>query len=207
VFIAVDYPVVRAWLQALVDAEEDMVTVGEAGDGEAAVRDAPAAWPNVVVLDVPRPGSGVMAAADAVARACPGVKLLVLSAHETPAYVRQMFAAGAAGYALTRSAADDLARAVRVVAAGGTYLDSRLAGELVRPGTEGMAEPVPELSDREAEVVKLLARGYSLKEVAAKLAISVRTVETYRARSLEKLGVRTRAALVRFAYERGWLNW
>jgi DNA-binding NarL/FixJ family response regulator len=205
VFVADDHPIVRAGLRALIDAQPDMTAVGEAADGEGAARDAPAARPDVVVLDVRMPGCGGVAAAGAIARACPGVRVLAVSAHEDAGYVRQMLAAGAAGYVVKRAAADDLVRAIRVVAAGGTYLDPVVAGVVAGPYAGREAEPAAELSDREAEVVRLIARGYSNKEIGAMLKLSVKTVETYKARTFKKLGVRSRVGLVQFAAERGWL--
>jgi len=166
--------------------------------------------PDVVVMDVSMPGVGGAQAAERIRRECPGVKVLALTVHEDKGYLRQLLAAGAAGYVLKRAAAEELVRAIRAVAAGGVYLDPALAGKVVRgfvrqsPGEDTAAGGV--LSDREVEVVRLTAAGHSNKEVASRLDLSVKTVETYKARALDKLGLETRADLVRYALQRGWLQ-
>ena len=136
--------------------------------------------------------------------------MLALTVHEDKGYLRQLLAAGAAGYVLKRAAAEELIHAIRVVAAGGVYLDPALAGKVVggfvrRPPAR--APPTGgELSEREAEVARLTAAGHSNKEIAARLELSVKTVETYKARSMEKLGLQSRADLVRYAVQQGWLQ-
>ena len=164
----------------------------------------------MVVLDVSMPGISGAQAAERLRRECPRVKILALTVHEDKGYLRQLLEAGASGYVLKRAAAEELIRAIRTVAAGGIYLDPALAGKVVRsfvrkqPG-KGVAEEL-ELSEREIAVVRLIAAGHSNKEIAGQLAISVKTVETYKARSLEKLGLHSRADLVRYALQQGWLQ-
>jgi two-component system, NarL family, response regulator NreC len=131
-----------------------------------------------------------------------GRKVLALTVHEDPGYLRALLAAGATGYVLKRAAADELLVAIRAVAGGGLYVDPALAAEAGAP----QAIEAAALSEREAEVVRLVAGGYSNKEIAAQLAVSVKTVETYKARAMEKLGVRTRVGLVRYALGQGWLT-
>lgn len=211
VVLADDHAVVREGLKSLIDAEPGMTVVGEAGDGLAACERVLELMPDVVVMDVSMPGVGGAQAAERIRRECPGVKVLALTVHEDKGYLRQLLAAGAAGYVLKRAAPAELIRAIRTVAAGGVYLDPSLAGKVVRgfvrqsPG-EDTAAAVGELSDREVEVVRLTAAGHSNKEVASRLDLSVKTVETYKARALEKLGLETRADLVRYALQRGWLQ-
>jgi DNA-binding NarL/FixJ family response regulator len=207
VFLADDHPIVRGGLRALLDAQPDIEVVAEAGDGSAAVRGVLAARPDVAVLDVSMPGLGGAEAAARIRRDAPGVRVLALSAHEDAGYVRQMLAAGASGYVVKWAAADELVRAVRAVAGGATYLDpavadARPAGPAAPPAG---AWPAADLSDREAEVLRSIARGLAIKQIAARLDVTVRTVETYRARGMEKLGLRTRADLVRHAVRAGWL--
>jgi len=202
--LADDHAIVRAGLRALLDAEDGLRVVGESADGPAAVQLAMAECPDVLVLDVSLPGMGGAEVAERVRKECPEVKIVALTVHEDRGYVQRLMAAGAAGYVLKRAAADELVRAIRAVAAGGTYLDPSVAGGVVGPRSGGPA-PEVELSEREAEVVKQIARGYSNKEIAAKLKLSVKTVETYKARSLEKLGLHSRVELVRYAVARGWL--
>jgi DNA-binding NarL/FixJ family response regulator len=211
VVLADDHAVVREGLKSLIDAEHGMTVVGEAADGLAACERVLELRPDVVVMDVSMPGVGGAQATERIRRECPGVKVLALTVHEHKGYLRQLLAAGAAGYVLKRAAAEELVRAIRAVAAGGVYLDPALAGKVVR----GFVRQSPagdttasggELSDREVEVVRLTAAGHSNKEVAARLDLSVKTVETYKARAVEKLGLETRADLVRYALQRGWLQ-
>ena len=221
VLIADDHAVVRDGLKALVDAQPGLTVVGEAGDGDAAHRQACALAPDVLVLDLSMPGGGGAETAARVARDCPGVRVLALTMHEERGYVTALLRAGAAGYVVKRTASAELVRAIRVVAAGGTYVDPSLAGALLtghsqprpaqRPeaapgdGPSGAGERWGDLTAREAEVLRLVARGHSNKEVGAALAIAVKTVETHKANGMGKLGLGGRAALVRFALDRGWL--
>ncbi|QDV39590.1 response regulator transcription factor [Tautonia plasticadhaerens] len=208
VFLADDHPVVRGGLRALIDAQPDMEVVGEAADGEAAVLGVLDTGPDVAVLDVSMPEVSGAEATARIRRDRPAVRVLALSAHEDIGYVRQVLAAGASGYVVKRAAAEDLVRAIRRVAAGETYLDPAIAGALVvglvRAPAGGPAAGA-ELSEREAEVLRRVALGHPLKQVAADLDVGVRTVETYKARAMEKLGLRTRADVVRYAAMRGWL--
>ena len=210
VFLADDHAVVREGLKALVNGQAGMEVVGEAADGQAALEGATALCPDVVVMDISMPGLSGAKATGQLKEACPGVKVLALTAHEDRSYLRQLLQAGAVGYVLKRSAAEALVHAIRTVADGGVYLDPALAGQVASAfvGKRGATDAAPEaeLSEREEEVVRLIAQGYSNKEIAARLALSVKTVETYKARSLEKLGLRGRTDLVRYALQRGWLQ-
>ncbi len=210
VFLADDHAVVREGLKALINAQADMEVTGEAGDGQGACEQVPPLQPDVVVLDVSMPGMSGAQAAEQLRKVCPEVKVLALTVHEDKGYLRQLLQAGAAGYVLKRAAAEELIRAIRTVARGGVYLDPTLAAKVVggfvrRPLGNGSAKE-GELSDREGEVVRLVAAGHSNKEIAGQLELSVKTVETYKARSLEKLGLHSRADLVRYARQRGWLQ-
>jgi DNA-binding NarL/FixJ family response regulator len=208
VFLADDHPVVLEGMKALVCARSDMVLAGTAADGLTACELVAAAPPDVVVLDVSMPGLDGVQAAERLRAKCPQVKVVALTFHEDPAYLRRLFEAGAAGYVLKRSAAEDLIRAVQVVAGGGIYVDPALAGRLVG-GFLGAADDrggAAPLSEREAEVARLIAAGHSNKEVAGRLDVSVKTVETYKARAMEKLGLHGRADLVRHALRQGWLD-
>jgi DNA-binding NarL/FixJ family response regulator len=164
----------------------------------------------VVVLDVSMPGLSGAQAAERLRRECPKVKVLTLTFYEDKGYLRQLLEAGVAGYVLKRAAAAELIRAIRTVAAGGVYLDPALAGKVVggfvRKPAGHPASKEADLSERETEVVRLVAAGHSNKEIASKLEIGVKTVETYKARSLEKLGLHSRADLVRYALQQGWLQ-
>jgi DNA-binding NarL/FixJ family response regulator len=210
VFIADDYGVVREGLKALVNAQPGLQVVGEAADGREACLEIKRLRPDVALLDVFMPGMGGAPAAEQLKRSCPDVRVVALTVYEDESYLRGLLEAGAVGYVLKRSAAEALIHAIHTVAAGGVYLDPSLAGKLVSIciDSRSMAEPTHPgvLTDREAEVVRLIAMGHSNKEIAARLSISVKTVETYKARSLEKLSLHSRADLVRYTLQRGWLK-
>jgi DNA-binding NarL/FixJ family response regulator len=207
--LADDHVVVREGLKALINGQTDMEVIAEASDGRAALQQVQAHQPDVVIMDVSMPELNGEQATEQLRREYPVVKVLALSIHEDTGYIRRLIEAGAAGYVLKRSAAETLIAAIRAVAAGEMYLDpalaSKLVSELMRDQSHASGPIGNDLSEREAEVVRLVAQGYSNKEVAAQLAISVRTIETYKARAMEKLGIDSRAALVRYAAQRGWL--
>jgi DNA-binding NarL/FixJ family response regulator len=207
VLLADDHAVVRAGLRALVDAQPDLEVVAEAGDGPAALRLATQTRPHVAVLDFAMPGLNGAEVAERLRHTCPDTKVLALTVHEDPGYLRQILQAGASGYVLKRSAAEELIHAIRALAHGGVYLDPAMAGRVV----EGyVGEPAggaeADLSEREAEVLRRIAVGLSNKEIAARLGVSVKTVETYKARSMQKLGLHSRVDIVRYALRRGWLR-
>jgi DNA-binding NarL/FixJ family response regulator len=216
VVIADDHGIVRDGLRALIEAQPGLTVVGEAADGDEAHRRACDLAPDVLLLDLSMPGGGGPEAAERVARDCPQVRVLALTMHEERGYVARLLRAGAAGYVLKRTAAVELVRAIRAVAAGGTYVDPSLAGTLLTAPTrtpptgmgaiEGRLAGQGELTARELEVLRLVARGHSNKEVGAALDISVKTVETHKANAMAKLGLVGRAALVRFALDQGWLG-
>lgn len=205
-----DHPVVREGLKLLVNAQPDMRVIGEAVDGEDACRIAKELRPDVVVMDLSMPNMNGAEAASRVRRDCPETHVLALTVHEERLYLTQLLRAGASGYVLKRSAPADLVRAVRTVAAGGTYIDPAVAGAVV----EGYLDPRTtiedaaheRLSDREREVLIRVSIGFSNKEIAAELGLSVKTVETYKARAGEKLGLKTRVEIVRYAARQGWLH-
>lgn len=209
VFLADDHAVVREGLKALINAAAGMAVVGEAVDGLAACEVIPSLRPDVVVMDVSMPRLTGSQATARLRLECPEVRVLALTVHEDKGYIRQLLAAGAAGYVLKRAAPEELIHAIRAVAAGGVYLDPGMAGKVVGGFVRQDAENGPqngELSDREAEVARATAAGFSNKEIAARIELSIKTVETYRARAMEKLGLRTRADLVRYAVQQGWFQ-
>jgi DNA-binding NarL/FixJ family response regulator len=207
VVLADDHEVVRAGLKSLVEASPEMCVVGEAADGEQAVARARDLAPDVVVMDVSMPGVDGAQATERITRDVPGVKVIALSAHEDRAHVTRLLQAGAAGYVLKRAAADELVRAIRTVGGGGTYVDPVLAGSLLRQSSQPFRHPEGHeaLSEREEEVLRRIAWGESNKEIATRLGISTKTVETYKARIGDKLGLRSRTDMVRYALQRGWL--
>lgn len=214
VLIADDHAVVRDGLRALISAQPGLLVVGEAASGVEAWRRACELLPDVVVLDVSMPGVGGLETAKRIAADCPTVKVLALTMHEERGYVSHMLRAGAAGYALKRSASSELVNAIRAVHSGERYVDPALAGSLLadyagrspRTSDPGRTVRAADLTPRETEVLRLLALGHSNKEIAATLSISVKTVETHRASGMARLGVSNRAALVRFAMAEGWLQ-
>ena len=205
-----DHPVVLAGLKALVGAEPDLIVVGEARDGRTALRMAIQLAPDVVVLDISLPEMNGIELAAALRNERPDCRILVLTVHEERAYLRQLLDLGVGGYLLKRSAADELPRAIHAVAAGGMYLDPAIAGKAVSGLASGASRPgagaTAELSEREADVLRLVACGHSNKAISARLSISVKTVETYKARAMEKLGFHSRVDVVRYAADQGWLR-
>jgi DNA-binding NarL/FixJ family response regulator len=210
VLLADDHNVVRAGLRALIDAQDDMEVVAEAADGEAACRLAAELAPDVALLDVSMPLLGGAQAAEQIVRERPETKVLALTVHEDRGYLQQLRQAGASGYLLKRAAADDLIHAIRTVARGGTYLDPSLAGKVLGGIVGRSAVPGPDgavaLSDREEEVLRLIARGFTNRQIAERLDVSVKTVETHKARAMEKLGVDSRAGIVEHAIHAGWMS-
>jgi two-component system, NarL family, response regulator NreC len=210
IFLADDHAVVRAGLKTLVDAQSDMMVVGEAGDGQSALEQIGDCAADLVIMDISMPQLNGAEATAQLRQLCPNIKVLALSVHEDTGYLRKLLEAGASGYVLKRSAADTLIQAIRMVAAGGVYLDPAIAGKVV--GTllgksVVVGDPAAtELSERETDVVRLIAQGYSNKEIATLLTLSVKTVETYKARAMEKIGLDSRVAIVRYALQRGWLQ-
>jgi two-component system response regulator NreC len=210
VLLAEDHEMVREGLKALVNAQPDMEVVGEAADGRAAVARAQELQPDVVVMDITMPGLNGLKATEHVKQTCPQVRVLTLTRHTDAGFIQQLFAAGASGYVLKQSASVELVRAIRAVAAGGSFLDPQITGKVIggyisqqaRPGDD----PQGELSEREAEVLRLIAWGHSNKEVAARLQISVKTVEAHKANTMKKLGLTSRIDIVRYALLQGWLQ-
>jgi DNA-binding NarL/FixJ family response regulator len=207
VALADDHPIVRAGIKALVQAEQEMEFVGEAADGAGTLQLIRSAAPEVLVVDVSMPGMSWLELMRRVGEESPELKVLILTVHEDRAYVQQMLQAKGHGYLLKRSAAEELVRAIRAVAKGGVYLDPAVAGKVLSPAAARNGPALAtDLSDREEEVLKLIAKGFSNKEAATRLNLSIKTVETYKARACEKLGLQTRAEIVRCATARGWLD-
>jgi DNA-binding NarL/FixJ family response regulator len=202
-----DHAVVREGLRSLLGSDSRFEVVGEAADGLTALSAVERLHPDIVIVDVSLPGMNGTQVTRKLKAMMPDVRMLALTVHEEGGYLRSLMDAGASGYVLKRSAASELLRALEVVGEGGTYLDSSIASQLVGKLSRKSTQTSPAaLSEREQEVVKLVAHGYSNKEIAAKLDVSVKTVETYRYRATEKLGLRSRADLVRYALDQGWLQ-
>ena len=206
VLLADDHPIVLAGVRAMIETEPGMYLVGQATNGTTALELLADTRPDVAVFDISMPDIGGNQLTRSALETRQSLRVLILTVHEDRAYVRQMLAAGAAGYLLKRSAADNLPRAIRAVASGGLYVDPAIANQVFIPVSSAPGDSSADLSDREEAVLRMTARGYSNKEIAARFTLSVKTVETYRARATEKLGLRTRAEIVRHAAARGWLR-
>jgi two-component system response regulator NreC len=210
--IADDHAILRAGLKMLVNAQADMEVVAEAPDGEMAIQTAREMKPDVALLDLTMPRVGGMKALEKMARDCRETRVLVLTMHDDPAYLKSALAAGASGYLLKRAVDSELLAAIRAVHRGGIFVDPRLANVLVqevlakRSSKAGRAQPAKLLSDRELQVLKLVAQGYTSAEISKQIFVGVKTIETYRSRFAEKLGLRTRSDVVRFAVQMGLLT-
>lgn len=209
IVLADDHPIVLKGLHNLIVAEGDFELVGEATSGAAALAMIRDRQPDVAIVDISMTGLNGIAVARRLANEMPLVKVLVLTLHEDRAFVRQAFEAGARGYVLKRSAAECLVQAIRAVVVGGLYVDPAIAGRMFdinprRPGQPD-ASAVLELTERETEVLKLAALGFTNKEIARQIDVGIKSVETYKARGAQKLGLKTRAELVRYAAGQGWL--
>ena len=207
VLIVDDHAVVRTGLRRVLDAEADIETVGEAADAERAVFEAIENNPDVVLLDVMMPGQSGIEGMPALLQAVPGAKVLVLSMQDDPRYVREAFDAGASGYVLKEAADTEVVRAIRAVADGARYVHPSLGARLIEADAEERRRTEDDpLSDREREVLRLLALGHTNQEIATMLFISVRTAETHRAHIMQKLQLGSRAELVRYALAEGLLE-
>jgi two-component system response regulator NreC len=207
VLIVDDHAVVRSGLRMLLEAEEDLEVVEEAGNADEAVRKSRLEKPDVVLLDIVMPGRSGLEAAPELHRAAPKAKILVLSMQDDPSYVREAFSLGASGYLLKEAADVELVQAVREVAEGRRYVHPILGARLAAAEAEAEAKAAADpLSEREREVLRLLALGHTNQEIAKMLYISVRTAETHRAHIMQKLRLSTRAELVRYALAQGLLE-
>lgn len=212
VLIADDHAILRSGLKLLVNSQPDMEVVGEGADGKQAIEMARETKPDIALLDLSMPHVGGMNALQAVVRDSRKTRVVVLTMHDDPAYLRSVLAAGASGYVLKRSVDADLLSAIRAVHKGGTFIDSSLADVLVQDAIatnqrkSARKLPTNLLSDRELQVLRMVAGGYSSQQIADQIYVSVKTVETYRSRLTAKLGLRTRSEVVRYAVRMGLLT-
>lgn len=206
-----DHAVVRSGLMMLLNAKEDMQVIGEASEGNEAIELSLRLRPDVVLMDLSMPhGKDGLTAAKELKQVLPETAILILTMHDDDEYLFRAIHAGASGYILKTAPHDELLTAIRSVAAGNAYLyptaTKRLMNEYVDRLRDGEGSSMETLSDRETEVVSLVAKGYSNKEVAEQLVISVKTVESHKANVMEKLGLKTRPELVKYAMKKGLLN-
>lgn len=209
IVLADDHAVLRAGLVSLLNAEEDLTVVGEAGDGAGCLELAVALEPDVIVLDINMPTCSGLEALPLIQERAPACKVLVLTMHDDPGYLRTVLHSGGSGFVLKQSASDELLTAIRAVHDGGVYMSPRHTRLLLEDTLEGgQAQPDDQiharyesLSEREAEIFKLTALGHSNAEIAEMLFLSIKTIETYKARMMRKLRLNGRASLVRMALE------
>ena len=210
IVIADDHGTMREGLRLLMNSQPDLEVVGEAADGREAIRITRELAPDVLLMDVSMPGMNGLEATKKLKEQCPNVRVLALTRHSDDGFLNQMLAAGAAGYALKLRSGDDLMRAVRTVAAGGTYIDPAIAGKLITRAARSPKKPGPtpraDLTEREEEVLRMIAWGHSNKEIAARLNLSVKTIEAHKANAMQKLNMSGRIDIVRYAVLRGWLK-
>ncbi len=212
VMLVDDHAMLRAGLQMAVNSQPDMEVVGQASSGSDAIGLAQSCQPDVVLMDISLPDVGGAEVTEQIRQELPSARVVAFTRHGDPSYLRRMLQAGASGYMLKNADAGALLQAIRVVAAGGAYIDPVLAGSLVetvinRGGTPGATPQVlVELTSRERDVLRLIAWGRSNKEIAGQFGISVKTVEYYKAQATEKLQLHSRTDIVRYALAQGWLR-
>ena len=211
IVLADDHPIVLDGLRNLIRAEPDLQLVGEAASGLSALKIIREQRPDVAVLDISMPELNGILLSRRLNGEMPALKLLVLTLHEDRAYLNQALEAGVRGYVLKRSAVENLVQAIRAVMVGGLYIDPAIVGRVfeskqVNKRLAARKGVAPALTDREADVLKMAALGFTNKEIASRLDVGVKSIETYKARGLEKLGLKTRAELVRYASGQGWLD-
>lgn len=210
ILLADDHETVREGLRMILNAQPDMQVVATAGDGREAITQAERVAPDVVIMDISMPGLNGLAATMQLTERVPDAKVLTLTRHADSSYLQQLLRAGAAGYVLKQSRPAELLHAIRSVATGGKYLDAAMTAPVIGTYAKAPAAPGPEpttpLSPRETEVLRLIAWGNTNKEIAARLDLSVKTVEAHKANGMRKLGMRGRIDIVRYALLQGWLN-
>ena len=210
ILLADDHVTVRHGLKLLIDGQPDMKVVAEASDGNSAIQQAVVLKPDVIVMDISMPGMNGLEATRKLKQRQPDAAIVTLTRHGDDAYLQELLRAGVSGYVLKQSAPVELLQAIRAVAAGGHYLDSTLtarvtAGFLGREG-KGPGKPAAAVTERECEVLRLIASGYSNKEIGARLSLSVKTVEAHKANAMRKLGLSGRIDIVKYAVLQGWLH-
>ena len=210
VFVADDHAVLRDGLKALVNGQPDMEIVGEADNGRVTSEKAKELMPDILLMDISMPELNGIEATELIRKQCPSVKVLVLTAYKDKGYLDRLLKVGASGYVLKLSAAEELIGAIRTVAAGGIHLDPQLADRITDAyvSSQFLKGEVrkKELTSREEEVLRLIALGHSNKEISNVLKISVKTVESHKANLMQKLELKTRTEIVRYAVRQGWLQ-
>ena len=210
ILLADDHVVVREGLRLVIEGQRDMIVVCEAGDGASAIQQAQELRPDVVIMDISMPGMNGLVATRTLKRILPQCVVVTLTRHGDDAYLQELMRAGASAYVLKQSAPAELITAIRTCAAGGQYLDSaltaRVTAEFLSRDGRKVTQPGATPSERESEVLRLIAAGYSNKEIATRLTLSVKTVEAHKANAMRKLGLNGRIDIVKYAILQGWLK-
>ena len=210
ILLAEDHKTVREGIKLLVNAQTDMEVIGEAGDGEAAVRLASELDPDIVVMDISMPELNGLRATRRMRSNGLKLKILMLTRHTDDGYLQQLIEAGANGYVLKQSAPNELINAIRAVGNGNSYLDpaltNKVMGGYASRSVSLRGENKNTLTDRESEVLRLIALGYSNKEIAESMNLSVKTIETHKGNAMQKLGINSRIGIVRYAILQDWLH-
>ena len=210
IILAEDHETIRDGLKLLVNSRADMEVVGEADNGRTALQLAEEFSPDVVVMDISMPELNGLQATKKLKDKSPQVKVLILTRHSEPGYLQELLQAGAGGYVLKQSKSEELIRAILAVAAGQTYLDpaitERAVTQLRESGQVARGVPNANLTAREADVLRLIALGYVNKEVAARLNLSIKTVEAHKSNAMNKMGMKSRVDIVRYAMLQDWLQ-
>ena len=210
ILLAEDHQTVREGVKLIINSQPDMEVVGEADNGNVAITLAQKNTPDIIVIDISMPELNGLKATKKLKQVCPDTKVLTLTRHTDDAYLQQLIKAGASGYVLKQSAATELIRAIHTVAEGNSYLDPALTnkvfGGYATRSTTLRGESKSEITDREADVLRMIAWGYSNKEIAARMDISVKTVEAHKANAMRKMDMRSRIDIVRYAILQGWLQ-
>lgn len=209
IILAEDHETVREGIKLLVNSQPDMEVIAEAGNGEEAIKATQKLLPDILVMDITMPELNGLKATKKLRRICPNVKILTLTRHTDSSYLQQLIEAGASGYVLKQSKPSELIRAIQVVAEGNSYLDPMITEKALGnyPGRAAMrGVNKSDMTDREEEALRLIAWGYSNKEIAARMNISVKTVEAHKTNAMRKMDMRSRIDIVRYAFLQGWLE-
>lgn len=209
IILAEDHKTVREGIKMLINSQPDMKVIAEAENGDAAIKVTRKHTPDVLVMDISMPELNGLSATKKLKLVCPEVKILTLTRHTDSAYLQQLIDAGASGYVLKQSAPSELIRAIRNVADGNSYLDPAITNKVMgnyagRLSLRGVNKKP--LTDRESEVLRMIALGYSNKEIALRMDVSVKTIEAHKANAMQKMEMRSRIDIVRYAILQGWMQ-